>query len=372
MLLGLALASSCGDGDSRADAGEPDGEVGIATVGPVSTGDTGASDEADELETLYLRIEPRELVLEVELGVEASIPYHAIAVRSDGTEQDVSDEVSWSLEGSVIASFVGSTLQIPASDEGTVASAVITAELPMTSGQTQVTLAQYELEEDFFFVLPFGDDGGEQARPLRFDTEVKSMDVLINMDTTASMDAALANLQAALSTTIIPRIRELVPDTHFGAGAFQDFPLAPHGIPGDQPFFLYQPVTSEVDAVQAALESFSMGDGGDAPESLLEALYQIATGEGLDGPGGTLVLPYHEGVGGAGFREGALPVVVSITNAISHDPDGTSCGRPYQGEVADVAHGGQQTFAALEAICARTIHVGLSGGVCAPSLDGDL
>jgi hypothetical protein len=101
------------------------------------------------------------------------------------------------------------------------------------------------------------------------------------------------------------------------------------------------------------------GAGGDQPEAILEALYQVATGAGLDGPGGTRVPAHVGGKGGVGFREGAQPIVVAISDAPSHtkdDPDDT-CGTNYAGLTAAAAHGRSETIAALGGICAKVIGI---------------
>ena len=70
-----------------------------------------------------------------------------------------------------------------------------------------------------------------------------------------------------------------------------------------------------------------LGCGRDGPESGFEALYQIATGAGIAGPiGGVspVVAPFAPApdavgsLGGVGFRDGALPIVIHITDALSH------------------------------------------------------
>ena len=92
------------------------------------------------------------------------------------------------------------------------------------------------------------------------------------------------------------------------------------------------------------------GNGGDTPESGYEALYQIASGEGLD----PWIEPYEgDGAGGVGFREGALHVVVHVTDAPSHDT------RSYAPAVAG-AHGPSDALAALRAIDARVLGIASS------------
>ena len=51
--------------------------------------------------------------------------------------------------------------------------------------------------------------------------------------------------------------------------------------------------------------------------------FQIATGTGLATPSPTSVPPNTTGIGGVGFRAGTMPVVVQITDAVSHAPGET-------------------------------------------------
>src|SRR5690606_1551497 len=75
-----------------------------------------------------------------------------------------------------------------------------------------------------------------------------------------------------------------------------------------------------------------LGNGGDIPESGAEALYQIATGVGYPGH-----IPAYSGraapgggtLGGVGFREDALRVVVHVTDAPTHEP--ADYGRTFPG-----------------------------------------
>lgn len=347
-------------------------ETGIGSVGTMSADGTATEGETvDQAAVLYLLVEPAEAVLEVDLGDSASIPYTVTAVYADGTQGDVTAEASWSVADPALGGMSGSTFESSALTDSTFASTILTAQVDGDEGQAQVTVAAYRLDSDFFFVLPWEDEAGEQAKPLTFSTEIKSLDVFVNMDTTASMDGAIANLQNAMVTNIIPSIQELVPDTQFGVGGFEDFPIFPHGLAAtDQPFELVQAITDDSNAVQEALLSLEVGDGNDPPEANFEALYQIATGEGLMEPSPTMVAENHDGVGGVGFREGSLPVVVSITNAVSHDTVDSSCERLYSPEVAMVAHSRQQTVEALHGICARVVQIALAGGACSPMTDG--
>ena len=350
------------DTDTSADTGETES-------------DTAVDDTGSEATLLFLEVLPPETILELDLNTTATLDFTVNANYSDGSSIDVTDQVSWDVSNPAVGAMNGATLEIPGFGSSFFESAILTADVGGETGQAQVTIAAYNLSNDFFFVLPFEDPAGPQDKPLTFSTDVQAMDVFINMDTTGSMSGAINNLRNALGTQIIPNIQMQVPNTQFGAGTFDDFPLSPYGTAGsDQPFVLLQEITNNVANVQAAVATYSAAGGNDWPESNIEALYQIATGEGLAGPAPTNVAANNSGVGGVGFREGSFPVIVSITDAPSHDPAGNaSCsGEIYGGAVAAVAHSQTQAMDAINAICGRVIQIAVnqSGGTCNAYEDG--
>ena len=135
-------------------------------------------------------------------------------------------------------------------------------------------------------------------------------------------------------------------------------------IPVQRPFVLSQPIiTTDTpgfeNTINAALEREAPGFGGDDPEALIEGLFQVATGVGFDGNGNgsnldsgvaglattqtnpgisgdvppfssftpdldNNVLPPSGGIGGVGFRPGALPIILAATDIGSaYRDDGT-------------------------------------------------
>jgi len=370
---------------SETDSMGSDTDTGDSTTGDTdsdtdSAGSTGGeSDTADETGSeatlLFLEVTPPETILELDLNAGSTIDFTVTANYSDGSTIDVTGDVTWDVSNPAVGAMNGATLEVPGFADNFFESAILTADVDGETGQAQVTIAAYDFTNDFFFVLPFEDPAGSQDKPLTFTTDVKSMDVFINMDTTGSMSGAITNLRNALGSTIIPEIQMQVPNTQFGAGTFDDFPISPYGTSGpDQPFVLLQEITNNVANVQAAVATYSAAGGNDWPESNVEALYQIATGEGLAGPAPTSVPANNSGIGGVGFREGSFPVVVSITDAPSHDPGGNAAcsGEVYGGAVAGVAHTQAQAMSALNAICGRVIQIAVnqSSGTCNAYEDG--
>ena len=157
------------------------------------------------------------------------------------------------------------------------------------------------------------------------------LDVLLLVDTTASLWDDIDSLQSA-QEALVQELAGLSTGTRIGVASFADFPLEGWGSSfyGDDAYVLRQPLTTDTEAVLEAISSLDqpLGNGGDLPESQLEALYQAATGAGrdLDGDGG------FDGPGeiqpaGVGWRSGAVKVIVLATDAPFHDPS-TDAGYP--------------------------------------------
>ncbi len=175
--------------------------------------------------------------------------------------------------------------------------------------------------------LPFL--GPTQTVEVEIPATLRALDVHFSIDTTASFNDEIVALQRDLSERVVPKLRERIADVSVGVSSFEDFPHTPFGTEDDKPFELHTGVTSDLRRVDSALASLNrpIGNGGDGPESGAEALYQIATGEGYQLGESWLIDPYEHRTlpgggrhGGVGYREGALRVLVHITDAPSHTP----------------------------------------------------
>lgn len=203
---------------------------------------------------------------------------------------------------------------------------------------------------DFYFVLPFQRNRG--TGDLDFATNVRQADVFFSIDNTGSMEGETANLKANLVSSIVPQIGSVIPNAAFGLGRFRDFPIDPHGLTGDRPYELRQPITTTIATVGAAITALPDPGGGlDIPESGFEALYQWATGAGIPAFG----LPAFQsnapnGIGGAGFRKDSLPIVVHVTDATAHAPADYA-------SLATTAHSRDQVVNAYKAIGARVVGI---------------
>ncbi len=392
VVVGLA---ACGAGSDDAFSSASNKDAGTDAK-PEGGGGTGGEAGPIEHKLTSILVDPTNLLIELDLGAVSSQKYTAQGRFLDGTTEDVTDQVTWKHTNAEVGIFSGSSLDfLPMATAGAKTTR-ISAELDGIKGEAQLTVVAYRMtgpKTDFFFVLPHLDPLGEQNKPLEFGTNVRSLDVFFAMDTTGSMLGEINNLQAALINQVILPVQQQIADTQFGAGAYEDFPLdnygAPHGsdcgkggsaLP-DQPLKLFSTITPDVNAVQNAVNQFDtgigpIGCGMDWPESLIEAMYQISTGEGLAGPGLTNVPANHVGIGGVGFRPGSMPVVVPITDAMSHAPgENTTCPTTgesvnYGGTVATVAHSRQQTKDALAAICARVVGIASIETMLAPQCTG--
>jgi hypothetical protein len=178
-------------------------------------------------------------------------------------------------------------------------------------------------EDEYYVVLPYGEP--VVNKELEFETNIKQADVYFLIDTTGSMSQELANIRESLSEYIVPEVADVVPDVQFGVGRFDDIPTGGFGGGDDVAYENIHEISGNVVAVQAAIDTFGTGGGGDGPESDVVALYCTATGYGVD----PWVAP-HPGClegrfGYPCFRPYSLPIVLLFTDFSFHNgpPDGT-------------------------------------------------
>ncbi|MCA9268958.1 MAG: carboxypeptidase regulatory-like domain-containing protein, partial [Planctomycetales bacterium] len=195
------------------------------------------------------------------------------------------------------------------------------------------------------------------------------VDVFLLFDDTGSFTANSPIVRAAFPN-IISELQTRLPgiDLGFGTGRLEEYGNFAAEYATGRPFVLNQPIISSSDAgytdaevlasIQAALDRVAPGYGGDRPETVIEALYQMVTGAGFDGnnngsvldsgvagqastqvnPGNSGdvpsfasfvadlaagVLPSSGTIGGAGFRSGALPIIITATDTgFAYQPKG--------------------------------------------------
>ncbi|MCS6911627.1 MAG: hypothetical protein RMK29_09220 [Myxococcales bacterium] len=364
---------------------------------PALRGDGGTAEDArapGERHLVALRIAPDNEVLLVDLRQQASRTYTVTGLYSDRTTEDLTDRVTLTADNAHAGQMMGATFRSAVSDRSRVEFTRIQGSYEV-GGRTLVGVAHLTVvwlrqsgpSQDFFFSLPY--QGPAQQKPLSFTTFIQSLDSFFAVDTTGSMGPSIVQLRDSLQNTIIPGVKAAaVKEAWFGVGAVEDFPVVVNanvaygqpnwrpGLPDDQPFILLQPMAADVNAARTAVAALLFGNeprgnGRDLPEAQIEALYQIATGEGNIVPNVVNIPPRRMGIGGVGFREGALPVVTLITDAIFHtrgEPGAQCTARDTTGRVITIpaeygppvvseTHTRAQAVAALNKICAKVIGV---------------
>jgi hypothetical protein len=215
-----------------------------------------------------------------------------------------------------------------------------------------------------------------------FDLAVYQADIGFVVDTTLSMGPTLDALTAEFSQ-IVADLAGRIPDARYGVATFDDYNFGTLGTSVDRPFQLRQPITDQTPLVQAALGTIVLHNGGDPEESAVEALYQALSGAGYDqscdatyqsttdvlpflassadpflGAGGEAFLsstPDPGLLGGMGFRERSLPILVYATDAPLRDAatDETPGGCPLDASSAEVAAASAELGAYLIGIAVR-------------------
>lgn len=185
-----------------------------------------------------------------------------------------------------------------------------------------------------------------------FELSIDRGDIGFIIDTTCSMGSTITAVATEFNT-MVGDLATLLPDAGYGVSGHDDYAYGSMGSPGsDKPFYLRQQVTTDTTLVQAGFSSLSTHSGADGPESGTEALYQAASGAGYDqdcdgsydsstdvvpfvadasdpfgGSGGSEYdssTPDGGTLGGLGFREYALPVIVLAGDNYLRDPESSN------------------------------------------------
>lgn len=225
------------------------------------------------------------------------------------------------------------------------------------------------------FLVPFGSPASPESEQFAFSSELTKADVYFLIDTTSTMDAAIASVRDSLAAPdgLIARAREDIQEVWFGVGAFDDYPVAPYGDPiyGGRAFYHLADVSPSAVAAQAAVNGLTTHAGGDLPESLVPALHAVATGEGLGASSGWSDARADGGQGFAPcpdrrrgwpcFRPDALPIIVAITDQEQHNGPGGFAAYD-DGVLGTSAPTYAQSRDALLDLRARVVGVAVGGG----------
>ena len=360
--LGLTALTTCGG--NRGDEQIPDNE------------------DPTQAHLVSLTLTPNNDVLLVDLRTEASKMFKVRALFSDGSSADWTRRVKWRLDNPAVGKFSGAVFKSAMLDKNKVDFTKIFAnfndgvrDLAAVANLTVVWLRTSGNSQDFFFNLPYKID--PQTKPLTFSTEVQSLDVFFSVDTTGSMGGEINQLARSLQSTVIPGVKAAAAkDAWFGVGAVDDWPSGSYGSPGcnggpdDQTHILLQPMTDDVMKAQNGVQQLLRGSsprgcGSDTPEGQMEALWEVATGNGQMGANAN-VPANHKGIGGVEFRDGALPVVTMISDASFHSKQdkGEFANRTCFGSRVDwgsdvdpFAHTREEVATALNKICAKVVGI---------------
>ena len=340
-----------------------------------------------------LAITPDNDVIQVDLNTPGATAQKTFTVRSvctNGNTNDVTSQVTLALDNQAIGTLSGNTFTSAVNTSAQIAFTRVTATYN-ADGQAYTGVANLTVvwlrttgpATDFFFQLPYL--GQAQNQPLQFGTNIQSIDSFFAVDTTSSMTNSIVALRDSLQNTIIPGVKAAAAkDAWFGVGAVEDFPANGNGTPNcsqnpggpdDQAFILLNgmasdPATTSTNVGKLLVGTNTRGCGADIPEGQIEALYQVATGKGNIAAGVSNIAANTSGIGGVGFRKGALPVVTMITDALFHTKGEALTCRPtdtagntftettdYTTGVATAAHTRAEMTTAMNAICGKVIGV---------------
>ena len=149
---------------------------------------------------------------------------------------------------------------------GAIASLPAAAGDSLTPGSTSLTLVR----------------GGSQTieKTLHLDALPQKADVVIAVDTTGSMGAAIAEAKVD-ATTLVTSVRALIPGARFAVVDFKDYPTFPFGGEGDYPYLLRRGLTADAGLVQTAINEMSATGGGDLPEAHNRVFFEAYSDLGL-------------------------------------------------------------------------------------------
>ena len=132
--------------------------------------------------------------------------------------------------------------------------------------------------------LPLGEQIMKQIKMTRGGgTQGELYDVVFMFDTTGSYGGLVYQF-GEQSQSIMDAIKlQLGDNVQFGIASFADYPFHDWGWYPDYAYRIDHPLTSNTQAIRDTFQNTNWWyNGADGPESQLEALYQLATGEGRD------------------------------------------------------------------------------------------
>ncbi|MFC1615391.1 VWA domain-containing protein [Patescibacteria group bacterium] len=132
------------------------------------------------------------------------------------------------------------------------------------------------------------------------------LDLIFVVDTTGSMYDDIAAAKASAVDIVNTLESSGLIDYRAAVVDYRDFPIDPYGASGDYPYHAVLPFSSDSATIIGAINSLSLGNGLDWPESLYSALIRAMLCEGL---GDWRNVP------------GIKKSVIVMTDAPPHDPE---------------------------------------------------
>ena len=145
------------------------------------------------------------------------------------------------------------------------------------------------------------------SQTLHLDSLPPKADIVLAVDTTGSMGAAIADAKAD-AIKIVNRIKSSIPGARFAVVDFKDYPFSPFGGASDYPYKLVTGLTNNATAVQSAVDTMSASGGGDLPESFNRVFFEAYSD----------TTP-HEGAPHLAYDANAPRFLLVLTDDIPHD-----------------------------------------------------
>lgn len=136
-----------------------------------------------------------------------------------------------------------------------------------------------------------------------------SLDFVFVIDTTGSMWDDIGAVKSS-SVELVDTLFNDIPDPRIAVIDYKDFPQVPYGGSGDYPHRLFLDFSSNRDQVVSAIQSLTVGGGGDTPEAVYSGL-MAAFERPQD----------HLGQALGAWRSGAKKTVLLLGDAPPHDPE---------------------------------------------------
>jgi len=121
-------------------------------------------------------------------------------------------------------------------------------------------------------------------KTLTLDGVPAKADIIVAIDTTASMGIPIAQAQAD-AMNICSNVKSSIPGARFAVVALGDYPAMPSGGPGDVPYALLTPgFVSSCTVFSAAIATMTAHDGGDLPEAYNRTFFEAYSDSAYSAP----------------------------------------------------------------------------------------